>query len=140
VRTFVHYSIGLLLISILGCGAGDQRFNAKGRITLDGKPFQTKEKEKMRIFFQPLSESATESYAGEYNGEEGTFTVVGKDLKGIPPGKYRVSIQLINNGNDLFHNKLAGAKSPFTCEVVDAKSEVTIDLDPVKDVIESAQR
>lgn len=94
----------------------------------------------MRIIFQPLSETATESFAADCNGQEGTFTVVGKDLKGAPPGKYRVSLQLIKDGNDVFHNKLAGLKSPLTCELVDAKSEVTIDLDEVKDIVKEAKR
>jgi hypothetical protein len=141
VRTFMFCSIGLLLgLSVLGCGPGDPRFIAKGHMILDGKPFQTNERGAIRMFFQPLSETGTESFSAEYNGEEGSFKVLGKDLKGIPPGKYRVAIQLIKDGNDVFHNKLAGLKSPITCELVDAQSEVTIDLDEVKDVVQEAKR
>jgi hypothetical protein len=86
------------------------------------------------------SETANESYAAEYNGEEGTFTVVGKDRKGLPAGQYRITLQLIAGGGDLFRNRLAGLKSPFTCEVTDASTEWIVDLDEVKDVVAAAKR
>jgi hypothetical protein len=140
-RTLFLVSIGLL-IGLFALGCGERRFNTKGRIILDGEPFVTKENESVRIFFLPMDESgaAKESYAAEYNGVEGTFTVVGKDRKGLPPGKYRISIQLYARGGDLFKNRLAGLKSPFTCEVADAKTEVTVDLDEAEDVVAAAER
>jgi hypothetical protein len=142
-RTLVLVSVGLLIGSFaLGCGrgGGDGRVNAKGRVLWDRKPFLPKDNESVRIYFLPIDEAATESYAAEYNGQAGTFTVVGKDRKGLPPGKYRISIQLIVQGNDLFRNRLAGAKSPFTCEVADALTEVTVDLGEAKDVVAAAKR
>jgi hypothetical protein len=142
-RTLVRFSAGLLVCTFaLGCAAREERYNIKGRILLHGEPFLTKPNEGMRIFFSPIDESALaqESYAAEYNGAEGTLTVMGKDRKGLPPGKYRISIQLIVRGDDVFHNRLAGAKSPFTCEVVNAATEVTVDLDKAKDVVAQAKR
>jgi hypothetical protein len=142
-RPLVRLSAGLLVcLFALGCAGREDRYNIKGRILLHGEPFLTKGNEGMRIFFSPLDESgpAQESYAAEYNGEEGTLTVMGKDRKGLPPGKYRISIQLVVRGDDLFRNRLAGAKSPFTCEVVNAASEVTVDLDKAKDVVAAAKR
>jgi hypothetical protein len=140
-RALVLVSIGLL-IGLFALGCGGKRFNTKGRIILGGEPFLTKDNESMRLYFSPIDESGTanESYAAEYNGEEGTFTVVGKDRKGLPPGKYRISIQLMAGGEDLFQNRLAGLKSPFTCEIADASTEVTVDLDEAKDVVAAAKR
>jgi hypothetical protein len=126
----------LLLIGLLAVGCGDgSHVKARGRLVKGGQPFVTAEGEGLRIFFAPLNApegKQYDSYAAEYRREGGTFVVKGKDGKGLPPGKYRVSLQLMKNREDRFQGKLMGPKSPLTCEVTDGGKDLVIDLDQAK--------
>jgi hypothetical protein len=124
----------LVILLMVGCG-GSSRIKAKGRILLDGAAFHTNEGEGFRIFFSPSEPVARtfDSYAAIYDNKAGQFQVMGKDGQGLPPGKYRVNLQLMKNREDLFRNKLMGVDSPLTCEVTSGGADVVIDLDPVKD-------
>jgi hypothetical protein len=123
-----------LLIAFVGVGCGSQ-IKAKGRVVKDGAPFQPGEGEAVRIFFVPLDPpqgTTYDSYAGEFNNQDGTFQIKGKDGSGLPPGKYRITMQLMKNKEDLFNGGLMGPRSPFTCEVKSSSDEVVVDLDQVR--------
>jgi hypothetical protein len=75
------------------------------------------------------SEAHFDSYAAEYNPEDGSFRVQGKDGKGLPPGKYRVDLQLMKSKEDMLGGKLLGKKSPFVLEITSGSSDLVIDLD-----------
>jgi len=114
----------------LGCGESS-RIRAKGRIIKGGQPYLASEGEGFRVFFVPLEipkGNHYDSYAAEYNSENGSFRVEGKDGKGLPPGKYRVDLQLMKSKEDLLNGKLLGKKSPFIVEVT-GKDELVINLD-----------
>jgi hypothetical protein len=118
-----------LCLSSLGCGSST--IQARGRILKKGEPFEPGPGEALRIILAPLDPPAGETYdsfAAEYQGD-GTFVVKGKDGKGLPPGKYRVTLQLLKKKKDLFKGKLSGPKSPFTCEITDGSDEIIVDLD-----------
>jgi hypothetical protein len=122
-----------LLISLfaLGCG-GSSRIQAKGSILKGGQPYHTREGEGLRIIFAPLDPPTGmqyDSFAAAYDPSDGTFQVLGKDGQGLPPGKYRISLQLMSKKEDLWAGQLMGKKSPFTCEVTPATDRVVIDLD-----------
>jgi hypothetical protein len=53
---------------------------------------------------------------------------VGKDGKGLPPGKYRVAISLIKDREDQLKGSFNVKSSPFLCEVKSASEEITLDL------------
>ena len=53
----------------------------------------------------------------------------GKDLKGMPPGKYRVAVELMKKKKDLFGGKYDVEKSPFVVDVDANTKEIVIDLD-----------
>jgi ABC-type glycerol-3-phosphate transport system substrate-binding protein len=123
-----------LLICVASAGCGSQ-IKAKGRIVKGGEPFKPGEGEGVRIFFVPLDPpegNTYDSYAGEFNNENGTFQIKGKDGNGLPPGKYRITMQLMKNKEDLFNGALMGPRSPFKCEIKSAADEVVVDLDQVK--------
>jgi hypothetical protein len=130
----------MLALSPLGC-TGSSSFKARGRITKNGAPFRLGENEGLRISFNPLQveHMRYNSYAAVYDNDGGTFRVVGKDGKGLPPGKYQVGLQLMKKKEDLFKGKLLGAKSPFVCDVTNESTEIVIDLDQAKDVLVSAR-
>jgi hypothetical protein len=125
----------LLLISLLALGCGSSsRMRAKGSILKGGQPYRTNPGEGLRIIFAPLDPptgTQYDSFAAAYDPSDGSFEVMGKDGQGLPPGKYRISLQLMSKKEDLWGGQLMGKKSPFTCEVTAATDRVLIDLDQV---------
>jgi len=124
--------LSLLLLGLFALGCGDSsHIRAKGRIIKGGQPYLAPEGEGFRVFFVPMEAakgSHYDSYAAEYNPEDGSFRVEGKDGKGLPPGKYRVDLQLMKSKEDLLNGKLLGKKSPFIVEVT-GKEDLVINLD-----------
>jgi hypothetical protein len=124
--------LACLLIGLVAIGCGKGYIKAKGRVTKSGEPFRPGEGEALRIILAPLDAPAGatyDSYAAEYHPDDSSFIVMGKDGNGLPPGKYRVGVELIKKKEDLFKGRFTGPKSPFTCELTSAASEVVVDLD-----------
>jgi hypothetical protein len=134
-RTFLYYVVALLIgLSAPGC-VGSSMIRAKGCVVKGGEPFRPGEGEALRIILVPLevpTSGGYDAYAAEFHKEDGTFEVKGKDGQGLPPGKYRVSLQLMKKKKDLFRGRLSGPRSPFTCEVGSGAPEVVVDLGPDK--------
>jgi hypothetical protein len=124
----------LIALAALGCG-GNRLIQAKGRVLKDGQPYLAKDGEGLRIVFEPTDPpqgTRYDSFAAEYHPADGTFQVRGKDGQGLPPGRYRVALQLMKSKEDLLGGKLMGKKSPLTCEVTGSKDDIVIDLDQAK--------
>jgi hypothetical protein len=123
----------LVVIGLFPLGCGDSsRINAKGRIVKGGQPYLAPEGTGFRVFFVPLDAPEGkhfDSFAAEYNPENGSFLVQGKDGKGLPSGKYRVDLQLMKSKEDLLGGKLLGKKSPYVVEVTGNRDDLVIDLD-----------
>ncbi len=126
----------LVVIGLLSLGCGDSsHINAKGRIIKSGQPYLAPEGTGFRVFFVPLDAPEGkhfDSFAAEYNPENGSFLVQGKDGKGLPRGKYRVDLQLMKSKEDLLGGKLLGKKSPYVVEVAGSSDELVIDLDTAR--------
>jgi hypothetical protein len=54
--------------------------------------------------------------------------VTGKDGSGLPPGEYRVSVELVKNRDDLFKGVYGQNNSPITCNVTSSSDDVMVDL------------
>ena len=123
-------------MGLLALGCGNSSFiKAKGRIVKGGQPFLTEEGEGLRIFFDPLELPPGhhyDSFAAIYDPDNGSFQVAGKDGQGLPPGKYRVGLQLMKSKEDRLGGALLGKKSPFTLEVTGTRDDLIIDLDQAK--------
>lgn len=125
-----HKGSIFFLIALFLCGCGDGLMKPRGRLVKNGESFQLGEAEGMRIVFSPIETTGTtyEQYPAVCN-KDGTFQVVGKDGKGMPPGKYRVSLEHLKKKNDLFKGAFAGGKSPIVREVTNGSQDIVIDLD-----------
>ena len=120
-------------LGLLGCGSSST-IKAKGKIVKGGQPFVIREGQGLRLIFAPQTVpegKRYDSYAAEYHPDDGTFRVVGKDGQGLPPGKYTVSLELLQKKEDLLHGRLTGKDSPLSLEVVKGGDELVIDLDKV---------
>ena len=58
--------------------------------------------------------------------------MAGKDLKGMPPGKYKIMVEHLKGRNDVLRGAFSEDRTPFACEVKTAADEVTVDLDQKK--------
>jgi hypothetical protein len=115
----------------LGCG-GDNKLNAVGRVVKGGTPFTVPPDDFVKVVFVPYTEPGTQprmSYVCDYDNAAGTFKAIGPDLKGIPPGKYRVAVTHERNKKDLFKGAYDLPKTPFVVDVDSSAHEIVIDLD-----------
>jgi hypothetical protein len=116
---------------LCGCGGGG-KLKARGRLVKGGAPFTVPEGEYVRVTFHPISpdgKPATHTYVAVYSKADGKFTVVGADGKGLPPGKYRASVEHERKRKDLFQGAYDADRSPFVFDVDSAGKELVIDLD-----------
>jgi hypothetical protein len=120
-----------LLIAMFACGCGrDGRIRAQGQLIKNGAPFKLGEAEGMRIVFVPVDagESTFDTYVAVF-AADGSFTVTGKDGKGLPPGKYRVTVEHLKKKEDLFQGAFSGKNTPIVREVTNSSNKIIIDLD-----------
>ena len=92
VRAIVIVGLTLLLPLTLGCGGGPTK--PRGRLLMNGQPVTLSDKGVLQVAFIPEPSTGT-SYPALVK-PDGTFEVPGVDKKGIPPGKYKVSVRLID--------------------------------------------
>jgi hypothetical protein len=132
----VHYAWPRLLaaccvVAFAGCG-GESRMNITGRITKGGSAFTVPDDDFVRVSFipvKPSGEKALTSYIAEYNNKEGTFKALGPDLKGIPPGKYLITVTHERKRKDLLKGAFDIDKSPFSFDISSASQEIVLALD-----------
>jgi hypothetical protein len=124
---------GLLAAFLLvGCG-GPVLIRPKGRVLKGGAPLALKEEEYVNIFFVPVvgegQKHPGDVYAARYNDADGTFQATGKDGKGLPPGRYKITVEHLRKKKDLLRGAFGPDKTPFVREVTASTRELTLDLD-----------
>lgn len=128
---YLRFLAGALLLSssvvaLSGCGGG--KVKASGKVVQNGQPIQMSDKGVMQLAF--IEEKDTEGARphGTTWKPDGTFVITGVEGKGVPPGKYRVSLSIIDPypGEDKFGGKFQGPKSPLVVDV--GKGEVIVDV------------
>jgi hypothetical protein len=104
----------------------------QGRLVKSGKPFIPGEGEVIQILFVPIladGKPPPDYYAAVVDQASGTFQPFGKFGKGMPAGKYRLSIELMKNRKDKFGGLYDAEKSPFIYEVNASTTEIIVDFD-----------
>jgi hypothetical protein len=115
----------------LGCG-GDRLIQTPCRLVKGGQPFIPKEGESIQVTFVPIAPDGkppADLYYADVDQSTGTFKPAGKNRKGMPPGKYRVAVELMKKKKDQFGGKFNEDKSPFVFDFDPTTPEVVIDLD-----------
>jgi len=84
-----------LLIAIallpMGCGSKGGHKPVQGTVTLDGQPLDG-----ASVHF--YSDEKGGPSAGALTDSSGKFVIVGQDKKGLPPGRYKVTVSKIKGG------------------------------------------
>jgi hypothetical protein len=123
-------SISLISVVLPGCSGGTTV--VRGKLVMDGTPYQLAANEQVLLSFETIA-GPERSFAGLVKAD-GSFTVVGIDGNGVPPGRYRITIRSLQYGagaepdsGDKFEGLFSDRDSPLTCEVKRG-APVTIDL------------
>jgi hypothetical protein len=138
-----------------GCGA-PRTIPLSGRLLRGEKPFTAAEGQALGLTFvaaeaikDPSSGTVLaaegEPFPADIRPDDGTFRVPGREGRGIPPGKYRVTVYLrqreapanapsrpggakFDRDKDLLGGRFDATKSPIVREITDSTA-LTIDLD-----------
>jgi hypothetical protein len=127
----LHLTATCLLLGLLSAGCGSNMLKIKGRIVKGGEPFTIPTGASMRIVFvpsEPLSQDKYDSFFAVFDPKDSTFRVTGKDGTGMPPGKYKVGLELMNHREDEFKGEYTANKTPWTFDINSGTGEVVIDL------------
>ena len=107
--------------------------NTAGRVVKGGKPYTIPADDFMRIQFVPFVEPGQNPrtcYIADYDNAAGTFKAIGPDLRGVPPGKYLVTVAHEKGKKDLFKGAYDMPRTPFVFDI-EAGTEIELDLDKV---------
>jgi hypothetical protein len=129
-NSIVRRGLALLLVVGLGltvAGCGGKR-KVRGKVVQNGQPMQLSEKGVFVISFIAASDTAGKNPEPTKPNNDGTFEVVGRDGKGIAPGKYKVAVEACDPypGNDKLGGKFTPAKTTLQVDV--GKGEVIVDV------------
>lgn len=126
----------LLVISTLtmgsGCGRGEKLLPLKGRLLKSGEQFEAGADELIQITFVPIlpdGKPPRDHYYANVNDAQGTFVAAGKTGRGLPPGKYRVALELMRKKKDRFKGKYDQVNSPYIFDIDDSTREIVIDIE-----------
>jgi hypothetical protein len=116
----------LLAACCLACGCSG-RSQVKGKIVKDGQPYTLSEKGVFVLSFS--SEGGSDKTV--YNATtkpDGTFTILGPESKGVPPGKYKVNLTAMDPypTTDKLGGKYGPGQSQLVVEV--GKGDLVIDV------------
>jgi hypothetical protein len=83
--------VSLVGLALPGCGSGYSHMT--GKITEKGAPLKLSDKGVVQLRF--VGKDADDYYQADVQ-PDGSFTVVGRDGRGIPPGKYKVAVKVLD--------------------------------------------
>jgi hypothetical protein len=129
----------IFALLLAGCDSSEKAVLVTGTLLKDGKPYTISAQglppgdPGFRLGFHTLNPNGQlgESFFAVYAANDGTFEVPGPRGKGIPPGKYRISLQKGAMGRpDELKNVFSAEKSPLQVELPDAShAKIEADLD-----------
>ncbi len=129
-------SVVILSLSMIGCGGGSSRLKVQGKVVNNGTPYTHRaDTETFQVTFRSAGEQS-QSFTPAVDEATGTFTLLGSDGTGIPPGTYTIEVTSLPYGppkpgspqGDRFKTRYTGAKSPLKVEIKPDTRSITIDV------------
>jgi hypothetical protein len=124
--------VGITLVGI-GCGKDNGLLRTMGRVVKGGEAFVPDEGTHLQIYLVPIPEDGkppANFYAAEVEPGTSVFRASGAMKEGVPPGKYRVCLELMDKKKkDQFGGKFDADTSPYIFDVDEETEEIVIDLD-----------
>jgi hypothetical protein len=122
----------LALAFAAGCGGGGPKLIVvKGKLTNNGKSILTDRKSGVTMVFVPTGDNQANTYPAGFESQDDTFQVWGSNLKGIPAGRYKVTITIMPAMNEKpveRFNQLYGESDKTPVEVDVSGPDLDIDL------------
>jgi hypothetical protein len=157
-QKFTRKSILLIAFGVVltGCGESSNTVWVKGTLLKGGARYVPPQGHVVELTFvaseieNPGGQvtKSSEPFDADYNDDEGTFVVPGREGRGIPPGKYRVAVtqRMLREAFDAAKPKAKPGQKPITRETdflgdrfgissspilreIKGKTELVIDLD-----------
>ncbi len=132
-RRLIHlFLLSTLILAIVGCGTKDKLLQLQGRLLKSGQQFEAGPDELIQVTMVPImpnGELPRDHYYCNVDDAKGIFVVAGKTGKGLPPGKYRVALELMKKKKDIYKGKYDQERSPYVFEIDAKTKEIVIDLD-----------
>ena len=130
------YLVSMLILVIActsaGCGSnGPKLLKAQGQVVKNGEDFIPEEGENLQVCFIPIAADLSPPrnwYAAEVDPATGSFYASGGEKKGMPPGKYRVMIELKRNRKDVLGGKFDSQNSPYVFEIDETSETMIVDI------------
>jgi hypothetical protein len=119
----------MLALSLLVSGCGERLIKVRGKVVKNGQPFSVSEKGVLQIAFHKDEGGKTASF-GAVPQKDGSFEILGEGSKGIPAGKYRITIEAIDpypNGKDLLKGQFSAKNSKLVRDVTGSE-EITLEV------------
>lgn len=124
----------LALATVSGCGSNPY-VSVRGSISKGGQPV-TVDAEKdqwLQVTLIALGSDGSSiiNSFGANVTDDGRFDVPGPEGNGVPPGKYRLAVQMVtykNRGKDEFKNEFNDKSSPIVRDIQNS-TNLAIDLD-----------
>jgi hypothetical protein len=126
--------IACVPLALVLSGCGPKTVIAHGKLLDKGQPLHAPENlppgdPGIHVTFYPADEKLGKQAQMAVVNPDGTFRVPGNSLRGVVPGKYRVSITLGPlSGADKLKGAFSGLKSPIVREVKENNEEIVIDI------------
>jgi hypothetical protein len=118
-------------VQLPGCSKGPKLLRGKGQVVKDGEDFVPDDEENLQVALVPIQDDnspAKNFYYAEVDQSSGRFFAAGADKKGVPPGSYRVLVELKKDKKDLLKGKFFNMQSPFIFEIDDNSEPMVVDI------------
>lgn len=123
--------VSMLACAAAGCG-NSEKLRTKGRLIKDGSQFVPDVDDYIQVTFIPILPNGAaplDHYYADVDQDTGVFMPAGKDKQGMPPGKYRVAVELKRGKKDLLKGKFDTENTPYVVDVDASTDQIEIDLD-----------
>lgn len=123
----------VLILACTATGCGDSgKLRTKGRLIKDGSQFVPDIDQYIQVTFIPILPNGApplDLYYADVDQDTGVFMPAGKDKQGMPPGKYRVAVEITKNKKDMLKGRFDTENTPYIVEVDAGSDDIEIDLD-----------